>query len=188
MLRQYATEVGVPGIAPHDLRRTCAKLCRAAGGELEQIHEIRGRGRGSRSPRRRLIQNLSCSSPSHFLPLRSFRVRDRHPDGPRPGGAKCGDEARVVTPKPLCEGGRVEPIPPNRLARPKLLSAVLIGLSVKHGPQAFMFESRTHAAMPRRGQKPPLQVARAAAASREIRLRFFSPSAPSARRRVCRLS
>jgi site-specific recombinase XerD len=26
MLRQYAAEVGVPGIAPHDLRRTCAKL------------------------------------------------------------------------------------------------------------------------------------------------------------------
>src|SRR5580698_2454597 len=34
MLKQYAAEVGVPGIAPHDLRRTCAKLCRAAGGEL----------------------------------------------------------------------------------------------------------------------------------------------------------
>jgi hypothetical protein len=28
MLKKYATEVGVPGIAPHDLRRTCAKLCR----------------------------------------------------------------------------------------------------------------------------------------------------------------
>jgi integrase/recombinase XerD len=37
MLRQYAAEVGVSGIAPHDLRRTCAKLYRAAGGELEQI-------------------------------------------------------------------------------------------------------------------------------------------------------
>jgi site-specific recombinase XerD len=37
MLRGYAAEVGVPGVAPHDLRRTCAKLCRAAGGELEQI-------------------------------------------------------------------------------------------------------------------------------------------------------
>jgi hypothetical protein len=33
----YAADAGVPGIAPHDLRRTCAKLCRAAGGELEQI-------------------------------------------------------------------------------------------------------------------------------------------------------
>jgi site-specific recombinase XerD len=42
MLRLYAAEVGVPGIAPHDLRRTCAKLCRAAGGELEQIQMLLG--------------------------------------------------------------------------------------------------------------------------------------------------
>jgi integrase/recombinase XerD len=30
------------GIAPHDLRRTTAKLCRAAGGELEQIQLLLG--------------------------------------------------------------------------------------------------------------------------------------------------
>jgi integrase len=42
MLRRYAADVGVPGIAPHDLRRTCAKLCRAAGGELEQIQMLLG--------------------------------------------------------------------------------------------------------------------------------------------------
>jgi site-specific recombinase XerD len=42
MLRRYAAEVGVPGIAPHDARRTCAKLCRAAGGELEQIQLLLG--------------------------------------------------------------------------------------------------------------------------------------------------
>jgi len=42
MLRRYAAEVGVPGIAPHDLRRTCAKLLRAAGGELEQIQMLLG--------------------------------------------------------------------------------------------------------------------------------------------------
>ncbi|HEY4363270.1 MAG TPA: site-specific integrase [Bryobacteraceae bacterium] len=41
-LRQYAAEVGVPGIAPHDARRTCAKLCRAAGGGLEQIQLLLG--------------------------------------------------------------------------------------------------------------------------------------------------
>ena len=38
----YADEAGVPGIAPHDLRRTCAKLCRAGGGELEQIQMLLG--------------------------------------------------------------------------------------------------------------------------------------------------
>jgi integrase len=42
MLRQYAAQVGIPSVAPHDLRRTCAKLCRAAGGELEQIQLLLG--------------------------------------------------------------------------------------------------------------------------------------------------
>jgi integrase len=42
MLRQYAAAVGLAGIAPHDCRRTCAKLCRAAGGELEQIQLLLG--------------------------------------------------------------------------------------------------------------------------------------------------
>jgi integrase len=42
MLRQYAEAIGIPGIAPYDARRTCAKLCRAAGGELEQIQLLLG--------------------------------------------------------------------------------------------------------------------------------------------------
>jgi integrase len=42
LLRPYAEDAGVPGIAPHDCRRTCAKLCRAAGGELEQIQLLLG--------------------------------------------------------------------------------------------------------------------------------------------------
>jgi site-specific recombinase XerD len=42
LLQPYAAAAGVPGIAPHDLRRTCAKMCRAAGGELEQIQLLLG--------------------------------------------------------------------------------------------------------------------------------------------------
>jgi site-specific recombinase XerD len=42
LIKPYAEVAGVPGIAPHDLRRTCAKLCRAAGGELEQIKLLLG--------------------------------------------------------------------------------------------------------------------------------------------------
>ena len=42
VLQGYATAAGVAGIAPHDLRRTCAKLCRAAGSELEQIQLLLG--------------------------------------------------------------------------------------------------------------------------------------------------
>ena len=42
LIRPYADAAGVAGIAPHDCRRTCAKLCRAAGGELEQIQMLLG--------------------------------------------------------------------------------------------------------------------------------------------------
>src|ERR1039457_1758786 len=42
LLQPYATAAGVPGIAPYDLRRSCAKMCRAAGGELEQIQLLLG--------------------------------------------------------------------------------------------------------------------------------------------------
>jgi site-specific recombinase XerD len=42
LLKHYAAEIGIPGLAPHDLRRTCAKLCRAAGSELEQIQLLLG--------------------------------------------------------------------------------------------------------------------------------------------------
>jgi site-specific recombinase XerD len=42
LLQPYAAAAGIPGIAPHDLRRSCAKMCRAAGGELEQIQLLLG--------------------------------------------------------------------------------------------------------------------------------------------------
>jgi hypothetical protein len=32
----YAHQVGIEHLAPHDLRRTCAKLCRESGGDLER--------------------------------------------------------------------------------------------------------------------------------------------------------
>ena len=42
LLQPYAEAAGIGGIAPHDLRRSCAKMCRAAGGELEQIQLLLG--------------------------------------------------------------------------------------------------------------------------------------------------
>ena len=39
---RYARQTGIRGLAPHDLRRTCAKLCRHSGGELEQIQLLLG--------------------------------------------------------------------------------------------------------------------------------------------------
>jgi integrase len=38
----YAHEVGIEHLAPHDLRRTCEKLCQKSGGDLEQIQFLLG--------------------------------------------------------------------------------------------------------------------------------------------------
>lgn len=38
----YAQQTSLGTLAPHDLRRTCAKLCRKAGGNLEQIQLLLG--------------------------------------------------------------------------------------------------------------------------------------------------
>ncbi len=35
-------DCGLAGVAPHDLRRTCARLCHNAGGEIEQIQYLLG--------------------------------------------------------------------------------------------------------------------------------------------------
>ncbi len=42
LVREHAAAAGLPALSPHDLRRTCAKLCRAAGGNLEQIQFLLG--------------------------------------------------------------------------------------------------------------------------------------------------
>jgi integrase len=42
IVREYGARLGKAGFAPHDLRRTCAKLCRLSGGDLEQIQLLLG--------------------------------------------------------------------------------------------------------------------------------------------------
>jgi hypothetical protein len=42
VVRTCCQRVGLEHIAPHDLRRTCAKLCHSSGGELEQIQFLLG--------------------------------------------------------------------------------------------------------------------------------------------------
>jgi site-specific recombinase XerD len=42
VVKECAKRIGVANLAPHDLRRTCAKLCQASGGELEQIQFLLG--------------------------------------------------------------------------------------------------------------------------------------------------
>ena len=42
VVKEYAKRLGVSRLAPHDLRRSCARLCHSAGGELEQIQFLLG--------------------------------------------------------------------------------------------------------------------------------------------------
>jgi site-specific recombinase XerD len=42
IVREAASRCGIGVIAPHDLRRTCARLCHQAGGELDQIQFLLG--------------------------------------------------------------------------------------------------------------------------------------------------
>jgi integrase len=42
IVRAAAARAGIDKLAPHDLRRTCARLCHLAGGELDQIQFLLG--------------------------------------------------------------------------------------------------------------------------------------------------
>ena len=42
VVKQATARCGMSNVAPHDLRRTCARLCHQAGGELEQIQFLLG--------------------------------------------------------------------------------------------------------------------------------------------------
>ena len=42
IVREAASQARIEKLAPHDLRRTCARLCHVAGGELDQIQFLLG--------------------------------------------------------------------------------------------------------------------------------------------------
>jgi integrase len=42
VVKRLAVVAGIPKLSPHDCRRTCARLCHTAGGELEQIQFLLG--------------------------------------------------------------------------------------------------------------------------------------------------
>lgn len=42
IVRKYGARIGVPQLAPHDLRRTCARLAREGGASLESVQRTLG--------------------------------------------------------------------------------------------------------------------------------------------------
>jgi hypothetical protein len=82
-VRLYAEVIGVPGLAPHDLRRTCAKLCRSAGGELEQIQLLLGHASIQTTEKYRGTKQNLVRAPNDAIQLtvQEDSKRDQTPNG-----------------------------------------------------------------------------------------------------------
>ena len=70
VVRKRCREGGLEHIAPHDLRRTCARLCHSAGGDLEQIQFLLGHSSIQTTERYlKCKQNLGQPVNDRFLPV-----------------------------------------------------------------------------------------------------------------------
>lgn len=69
LVSQYGQKLGVK-LQPHDARRTCAKLCRAAGGDLEQIQLLLGHASVRTTERYLGTQQDLVEAPNDRLGLR----------------------------------------------------------------------------------------------------------------------
>jgi integrase len=66
IVKRAAETAGIDKLAPHDLRRTCARLCHLAGGELDQIQFLLG--------------HVSIQTTEHYLGCKQklrFAVNDK---------------------------------------------------------------------------------------------------------------
>jgi integrase len=84
-VKAAATDAGIERLAPHDLRRTCARLCHLAGGELDQIQFLLGHVSNQTTER-----YLGCnrSSGARSLTLWALSLK-REPDR-RPAEGRTG--------------------------------------------------------------------------------------------------
>jgi site-specific recombinase XerD len=91
---------GLEHIAPHDLRRTCAKLCHTSGGELEQIQFLLGHA-SVQTTERYLGCKQNLGHPVNDL----FNLRS----DVQPQKADCGAEApKGFTPVETMSGSEIE--------------------------------------------------------------------------------
>jgi len=139
VVRTCCQKAGLEHIAPHDLRRTCAKLCHDNGGELEQIQFLLG--------------HVSVQTTEHYLGCKQnlghpvndlFDLKTTAPkDGGQVGSAVAMDDAKSVEkPSPLeieCGHGGAEdeqPIcEPRPVSVPERTDLVEIGKDRR--PQSF---------------------------------------------------
>ena len=75
-MQEFAKTVVIEKLASHDLRRTCARLCRAAGGEQEQIQCLLGHVSAQTAERRLGCKQRIKEDCGRFMEL--FRPRRRY--------------------------------------------------------------------------------------------------------------
>jgi len=75
VVKEAASRAGIQKLAPHDLRRTCARLCHLASGELDQIQFL-----GTATPTVRLW--FFTLGPPDLQPKRKLRKCTRRPPKP----------------------------------------------------------------------------------------------------------
>lgn len=65
IVAHYARLIGVPNLAPHDLRRTCARLAREGGAPIETIQATLGHA--SIQTTERYIASTAASNAGDFI-------------------------------------------------------------------------------------------------------------------------
>jgi integrase len=80
VVRAAAMSAGIEKLAPHDLRRSCARLCHLAGGKLDQIQFLLGHV-SIQTTERYLVASRSCAAPSTTAWTSSRTIFDHHNDG-----------------------------------------------------------------------------------------------------------
>ena len=89
--RVAAARAGIEKLAPHDLRRTCARLCHLAGGEREQIQFLLGHVS---------VQTTELSRVQAEAPMRRERPARNRTGRRRVSGCLEGADGRARPPLP----------------------------------------------------------------------------------------
>jgi site-specific recombinase XerD len=108
VVRTCCKRAGLEHIAPHDLRRTCAKLCHDGGGELEQIQFLLGHA-SVQTTERYLGCKQNLGHPVNDLfELRMDAPQQVKPAESLPANGPCGAVEKECEPGIECRHGRSE--------------------------------------------------------------------------------
>jgi len=82
VVKQCAERAGIRNLAPHDLRRSCARMCYEAGGELEQIQFLLGHASVLTTERYISCKQKIAEAVNDRMPLWKLRVQVVVSSGP----------------------------------------------------------------------------------------------------------